>query len=114
MIMSNQQIKKITRLTADVLALELGERSRFNGVNFAGAPVPGIAEGDMGVLPEPYRRSATEAVYAVYSYETPIGWALENGTWVVPAHKYSLTTSRQQKAVREALAALGVTVTDGL
>jgi hypothetical protein len=41
--------------------------------------------------------------YVVYSYATPIAWVRENGEWVVPAEKYSATTSRHQSIVRMAV-----------
>lgn len=52
--------------------------------------------------------SLTDAVYVVYSYDTPIAWRLpeNNGgrqVWVMPAEKYSVTTSRHQSKIRVAL-----------
>jgi hypothetical protein len=41
--------------------------------------------------------------YVVYSYATPIAWVRDNGEWVVPAEKYSATTSRHQSIVRMAV-----------
>jgi len=41
--------------------------------------------------------------YVVKSYATPIAWKLEDGSWVVPAEKYSITTSRHQSVVRRAV-----------
>lgn len=42
--------------------------------------------------------------YVVYSYSTPIAWALDDNTWVMPKDKYSVTTSKHQGLVRYAIA----------
>jgi hypothetical protein len=56
-------------------------------------------------LAEQYQRavSAGEVAYTVYSYATPVGWVLADGTAVVPEVKYSNATSRHQKMTREYL-----------
>jgi hypothetical protein len=78
-----------------------------------GGPVnPDSWRGDsMGRLPEEWRaeikRSAERGnspVYAVYSYATPIGWLLQDGTAVVPEVSYSVTTSQHQGLVRRGFA----------
>lgn len=115
MINRGQKAKKFSRkMSADVLAVELGMRNRFVGPNYGGHRISGIDSGARGVLAEPYWSSAAGAVYAVYSYNTPIAWELADGTWVVPEHRYSGTTSRQQVQVREALGLLGIPYTGGL
>jgi len=43
--------------------------------------------------------SASDVRFVVYSYATPIGWMLKDGTAVVPDVKYSVTTSKQQAYV---------------
>lgn len=66
----------------------------------------------LGHLPREYHTSARQAVYVVYSYETPIAWVLEapqNGprnpyVYHVPDVGYSVTTGQQQMAVMEAWA----------
>lgn len=64
----------------------------------------------LGHLPRKYHASARQAVYVVYSYETPIAWVLEvqHGTdpytYVVPNVGYSPTTGQQQDACLEAWA----------
>lgn len=61
-----------------------------------------------GHLPRKYHASAREAVYVVYSYGTPIAWAVEvqHGenpyTYVVPDVGYSPTTGQHQDACLEA------------
>jgi hypothetical protein len=71
--------------------------------------VSGPAVG-FGHLPRKFHASAREAVYVVYSYDTPIAWVLEiqQGTdpytYVVPDVGYSLTTGQHQYAVLEAWA----------
>ena len=49
------------------------------------------------------RYYADKAIYTVLSYGTPIAWVRADGQWVVPADKYSLTTTRHQAQVRLAL-----------
>lgn len=55
-----------------------------------------------GRLPEPWSaKYADDArdnliTYTVFSYSTPIGWVLTDGTVVVPPVKYSITTSGHQ------------------
>lgn len=55
-------------------------------------------------LPTSYTRAllADRASYIVWSYDTPIAWYGARG-WVVPAVKYSRTTTRHQSAVEHAL-----------
>lgn len=48
--------------------------------------------------------TASELVYVVYSYSTPIAWYTKRGEWVVPEEKYSHTTSRHQSVVRQGVA----------
>lgn len=55
-----------------------------------------------GRLPESLWPSVRNATYVVYSYDTPIGWFLDD-EWVIPDVKYSVTTSRHQSALRNAL-----------
>jgi hypothetical protein len=52
-----------------------------------------------------WRETATAGVrrFVVYSYRTPIAWKNEGGEWIVPAEKYSVTTSRHQSVVRRAV-----------
>lgn len=64
----------------------------------------------LGHLPAKYHASIREAVYVVYSYDTPIAWVMEvqHGadpyTYVVPNVGYSPTTGQHQYAVLEAWA----------
>jgi hypothetical protein len=66
----------------------------------------------LGHLPGKYHASAREAVYVVYSYDTPIAWVTENPDvgrdrghpylFHVPDVSYSPTTGEHQYAVLEA------------
>ena len=47
---------------------------------------------------------ADRIAYVVRSYATPIAWFTVDRGWIVPADKYSVTTSRHQGIVRRALA----------
>ena len=93
--------------TADVLALELEHGTRWQGDKIGGAPVPGIGTMERGILPEPYWTAAEDAVYAVYHHETPIIWKVANGTWYVPEHRYSQTTSTFRGKLVAALEKIG-------
>lgn len=41
--------------------------------------------------------------YAVYSYGTPIAWYDNERGWIMPSERYSVTTSKHQSIVRDAL-----------
>lgn len=66
----------------------------------------------LGHLPRRYHASVREAVYVVYSYDTPVAWVLEapqNGPrkplWFkIPDVSYSVTTGQHQTACMEAWA----------
>lgn len=69
----------------------------------------------LGHLPRKYHHAVRQAVYVVYSYETPIAWVNDQVTngdeagdpylwFVVPDVGYSPTTGQQQYACREAWA----------
>jgi hypothetical protein len=45
--------------------------------------------------------------FTIFSYGTPIAWRLEDGTWIVPPVKYSVTTTGHQSAVTYALSSNG-------
>ncbi len=78
--------------------------------------------GGHGRLPVEYHDSYQRADYTVYSYNTPIawhvpnrneGWKLGNGEaapaepgWVMPAEKYSVTTSKHQGRIFTAISQL--------
>ncbi len=55
-----------------------------------------------GVLPAEWRElyRASRIDFVVWSYVTPIAWRLADGTWIVPAVRYSVTTSKHQGIVR--------------
>lgn len=47
--------------------------------------------------------AATGPVYVVFSYATPIAWWAPETGWAVPDARYSVTTSRHQHIVRDAI-----------
>lgn len=96
--------------TADLLALELGSETRWQGDKIGGGPVPGISGLNLGILPEPYHVAAGDATYAVYHHETPIAWKTAAGIWYVPEHHYSQTTTTFRKRIVAALTGLGASV----
>jgi hypothetical protein len=89
-------------------ALEIGSRTRWvAGKTFSGGPVPGIGDLGFGIMPEEFRDAVRDAVYAVYSYETPIV-AEVAGRWLVPDVIYSSTTGQHRSAITGALDVLGI------
>jgi hypothetical protein len=104
-------MKKLgTRSSEEDFALELAHLGRFSAGAITGAPVPGIGESDRGILPEPYWAAAGEAVYAVFSYGTPIAWRTTGGEWQVPMERYSNTTNRHREKIIRALDVYDVAV----
>lgn len=95
-------------VSPDVLALEIGERNRWVAGNMSGAPTNGIQGMNFGILPEEFRELMSTAVYAIYSYQTPIVAELADGRWVVPAAKYSNTTGKHLTKVGESLGIVGI------
>jgi hypothetical protein len=88
---------------------KIAKLETFDGNSMCGRKNPdggymsnGRIYGDAAVL---WRIDETAARirYVVYSYATPIAWVRDNGEWVVPAEKYSATTSRHQSIVRLAV-----------
>lgn len=61
---------------------------------------------EVGKLPGEYVDSFDKCNYAVYSYETPIVWLMNDGGWMVPTVFYSVSTSRHLAIIRQAIAHL--------
>lgn len=59
-----------------------------------------------GQLPIEYHESFYGSTYAVYSYWTPIAWLNEDGVWISPDVKYSVTTSKHQNKINTAISAM--------
>jgi hypothetical protein len=59
-----------------------------------------------GYLDPLHHESLKDSDYVIYSYNTPIAWRVTGGTWIVPAEKYSATTSQHQSKVRTAISVL--------
>jgi len=57
----------------------------------------------LGRLPKRKAAGIEQAVYVVYSYGTPIAWALDENTWYIPRIVYSDTTTHHQGVVRVAV-----------
>ena len=57
----------------------------------------------VGRLPQEYHESFRTAVYAVYSWATPIAWVDGARNWTVPNHGYSKSTTQHQNKIRSAL-----------
>lgn len=87
---------------ADMLAGETPEPFQGNSMSGNGGPAY-----QSGQLPAEYRSDASKATYVIYSYSTPVAWRRRSGEWVVPAVRYSVTTSKQLGRIRPALARIG-------
>lgn len=59
----------------------------------------GAPPASRGELPPQYKIPA-DAVYVVFSFETPIAWVQEDGTVTIPDVRYSNTTTVHQTACR--------------
>lgn len=77
----------------------IADRKPFNAGNLTGGDFHST-----GIMPSDLARSVRDDApdYVVYSYSTPIAWHGSRG-WIVPARKYSVTTSNHQGVVRRAL-----------
>lgn len=95
-----------SRQTSDEAMGHIFRREPFEIGNLSGT-YAFIAETTRGDLPEKYHASFDEACYAVWSYETPIGWVGPKGEIVVPPVSYSLTTTQHQHGVARALGLRG-------
>ena len=82
------------------------------GDNFEASAMCGYALNDATWVPvgqaygealRRFKENQSRVRYVVKSYATPIAWKLDDGTWEVPAEKYSVTTSRHQSFVRRAV-----------
>ena len=74
--------------------------------NFSGRDHSGIHVS--GRLPSSEKESFYAAVddpqgYVVYSYSTPIAWYTQADGWIISGTRYSVSTSRHQSVVRNAL-----------
>lgn len=80
-------------------------RIAFKANNFAGYVLPLCSDFTpaIGLLPADYLDDLKGAEYVVYSYGTPIAW-YKSSEWVIPALRYSTTTSKHQNYVRRAVA----------
>lgn len=54
-----------------------------------------------------YKEDADRITYVVVSYDTPIGWCVDNEDWHCVSEKISKTTSRHQTTLDAALMMLG-------
>ena len=84
---------------------KVAQRAEFRGNSIWATHTPRGEGMIYGRAAELWRADITagEVSYVVYSYSTPIAWYTSRGEWVVPAEKYSHTTSRHQSVVRAAV-----------
>lgn len=86
-------------------AMGNGEDFRTHGSLHGGPAARTLTSWDMGQLPREFYSRAMFADYIVWSYSTPIAY-WQDGEWVVPEVRYSVTTTRQQATVRAAVSVL--------
>lgn len=85
----------------DITIDALSNRKCFKRAGFAMSAVDGCSM-TLGKLPEEYQSAyrlavrENDLVYTVKSYDTPIAWVHRDGTVVIPAVKYSNTTTNHQ------------------
>lgn len=98
-----------TRYTVRTAHEPIARRQTFTAASMhARATDPGNQyRGGAGILPYDwsstfYRDTADGLAYIVYSYATPIAWERSDGTRVIPAVRYSVSTARHQSQVRRA------------
>jgi hypothetical protein len=104
---------KISTRDTDGIAKALAAREAFRTHGaLSGSPVTVGLASKLGWLPDEYRSLWRQGVilarnghslYAVWSYGTPIAFVVDNGTWIVPDERYSVTTSRHQSRVGYAI-----------
>jgi hypothetical protein len=91
-----------SRRTYDEAMGHVFRRESFEIGNLS-ATMAFVAEATRGDLPEKYHASFDEAMYAVWSWETPIAWLDPKGAVVIPSVRYSITTTQHQYQVARAL-----------
>ena len=66
-----------------------------------------LARQHTGSMPEAwadvYKRDGEHIVYTILSYDTPIAWVLDDGTYVLIEDRITPTTARHQETARLAL-----------
>lgn len=75
------------------------ESFEIGNLSAAIAYLPMLTRGD---LPKQHHESFNDAVYAVWSYETPIAWITQKGEVEIPSVRYSITTTKHQQMVARA------------
>jgi hypothetical protein len=93
----------------DLTAAALSNHEPFRRSGFAMTATDKPNEVSWGYLPQEQitefreARDAGRITYVVLSYNTPIAWVLSDGSKVVPAVKYSVTTTNHQGMCRQYL-----------
>lgn len=81
----------------------IATRQEFRASALAGSPYR-MSEGYLtGKDCEKYYEDQNTMKYIVYSYHTPIAWFTEGNGWYVVEQKFSVTTSKHQNYVRQAI-----------
>ena len=85
-------------------ALQAGDPFTTSGA-LSGEPYPLMVGG--GRLSYNWASRIDRPLYVIRSYATAIAWQNNDGTWIMPDDKYSVTTSKHQSTVRYALSMIG-------
>lgn len=96
--------------TRNAVAL-IAARQPFTTHGALSGATPGatLSHWDLGRLPRDHANAimidylSGQLDYIVYSYGTPIAWHRADTGWTVPDVRYSVTTSRHQGVVRQAV-----------
>jgi hypothetical protein len=111
--------RKTYRVNADswtgLRDLLVGSPEEFNAPSdtIRGRRIEHSHDISLGKLPEEWAIILRDDVvlYVIYSFKTPIAWYDERKSqWIVPAVRYSVTTSKHQNKVRTALSEMNADV----
>jgi len=113
-------VRTLSTRDADGIATAIEKREPFRTYGaLSGGPVRIGSAGRLGMLSPEHRSLWHQGVilarnghtmYAVWSYETPIAWRLDDGAWIFPSVTYSRTSSAHASKVRHAIHLTGAEV----
>lgn len=91
------------RLSRKALQTGVDNLSDFDAGNLIGKHRARGEKVDLGRMPKKEAHGIDKAIYVIYSYGTPIAWALSKDTWIIPTTKFSVTTTQHQSLVKTAV-----------